>query len=228
MAAGGEVHLSADTGGVQRERRSDRRVTTRDVGRGCLETGSGVTRRSGPSRRVVGQRPGSAERSWGWLLLALGYEAFQTWEHGRSWRLRSTYIVVDKSPDVVEDVHERRAPGLNHLAFHVGDRADVDLLVGECGDRGWTVMFADRHPYAGGQDHYAAYLENEDGLRSSFANSAADRIWTAAAGQWTGRRERPPSVWGASRTLPAVRVWASDSWGPRSSRPGTPAATRRC
>lgn len=31
---------------------------------------------------------------------------------------------------------------------------------------GWTLMFADRHPHAGGggEDHYAAYLENRDGF----------------------------------------------------------------
>jgi hypothetical protein len=25
-------------------------------------------------------------------------------------------------------------------------------------------MFADRHPYAGGNQHYAAYLENDEGF----------------------------------------------------------------
>jgi len=25
-------------------------------------------------------------------------------------------------------------------------------------------MFPDRHPHAGGEQHYAAYLENEDGF----------------------------------------------------------------
>jgi hypothetical protein len=25
-------------------------------------------------------------------------------------------------------------------------------------------MFADRHPHAGGEDHYAAYMENQDGF----------------------------------------------------------------
>lgn len=28
---------------------------------------------------------------------------------------------------------------------------------------GWTLLFADQHPYAGGEDHYAAYLANSDG-----------------------------------------------------------------
>jgi hypothetical protein len=29
---------------------------------------------------------------------------------------------------------------------------------------GWTLLFPDRHPHAGGPDHYAAYLENTDGF----------------------------------------------------------------
>ena len=35
-----------------------------------------------------------AAASWGWLLGALGYEAFQSWPAGRSWRLGATYVVV--------------------------------------------------------------------------------------------------------------------------------------
>jgi hypothetical protein len=29
---------------------------------------------------------------------------------------------------------------------------------------GWTLQFPDRHPHAGGPDHYAAYLANTDGF----------------------------------------------------------------
>jgi catechol 2,3-dioxygenase-like lactoylglutathione lyase family enzyme len=115
-----------------------------------------------------------AERSWSWLLTALGYEPFQTWKHGRSWRLSSTYIVVEQSSEVVGYRHERRAPGMNHLAFHVGDQANVDRLASESVDHGWTVMFGDRHPYAGGPDHYAVYLENEDGFEVELCASVLD------------------------------------------------------
>ena len=27
-------------------------------------------------------------------------------------------------------------------------------------DHGWSQLYADRHPWAGGPDHYAAFLEN--------------------------------------------------------------------
>ena len=34
----------------------------------------------------------------------------------------------------------------------------------DCEAGGWTLMFADKHPYAGGPDHYAAYLESGEGF----------------------------------------------------------------
>ncbi|GGU93560.1 hypothetical protein GCM10010275_33770 [Streptomyces litmocidini] len=105
-----------------------------------------------------------AERSLGWLLGALGYAPFQSWEGGRSWALGSCYLVVEESPARTSDRHDRLRPGLNHLAFHAGDRAAVDALVAEAPAHGWRLLFADRHPYAGGAGHYAAYLEDEDGF----------------------------------------------------------------
>lgn len=105
-----------------------------------------------------------AVAEWGWLLGALGYVQYQDWSGGRSWRLGPTYIVVERSPDLDGAVHERRRPGLNHLAFHAGARSGVDELVAGGPEHGWRLMFADRHPFAGGPDHYAGYLENSDGF----------------------------------------------------------------
>lgn len=104
--------------------------------------------------------------SFGWLLGELGYEPYQDWDAGRSWRLgeSGTYIVVERSPALSADRHERNRPGVNHLAFWANGEAAVDALVREAETYGWRLMFADRHPYAGGERHYAAYLENEDGF----------------------------------------------------------------
>lgn len=102
--------------------------------------------------------------SWGWLLSELGYEVYQDWIDGRSYRLGATYIVLEQSPDLTDDRHDRRSPGLNHLAFHAGSVADVDRLVSESSVHGWSLLFADRHPFAGGGGHYAAYLENGEGF----------------------------------------------------------------
>jgi len=105
-----------------------------------------------------------AVTSWGWLLSCLGYEPFQDWPGGRSWRLGDTYVVVEQSPDLLPGGHERRRAGLNHLAFHVLDAPAVDALVAAAPRHGWSLMFADRHPHAGGDVHYAAYLEDVDGF----------------------------------------------------------------
>ncbi|MEU3188485.1 trifunctional class I SAM-dependent methyltransferase/NUDIX hydrolase/VOC family protein [Streptomyces sp. NPDC006923] len=107
--------------------------------------------------------PGAAEKSWGWLLGELGYTPFQRWEHGHSFRRADTYVVIERSPDLRAGAHDRRRPGLNHLAFHVSGRAALDALVRRAPEHGWSLLYGDRHPYAGGEGHYAAYLEDAAG-----------------------------------------------------------------
>jgi catechol 2,3-dioxygenase-like lactoylglutathione lyase family enzyme len=114
-----------------------------------------------------------AERSWGWLLAELGYAPFQEWPAGRSWRLGPTYVVVEQSPALSADRHDRLRPGLNHLAFHVTSTSTVDSLVGAAPEHGWQLMFADRHPHAGGPEVYAAYLEDADGFEAELVAPAA-------------------------------------------------------
>jgi catechol 2,3-dioxygenase-like lactoylglutathione lyase family enzyme len=126
----------------------------------------GVTQPAGSLHHVELWVPdlARAETSWGWLLGALGYELFQSWSGGRSWQLGGTYIVVEQSADLSGTQHVRTRPGLNHLAFHAGPRDRVDTLAAQAVTRSWVLLFADRHPFAGGPDTYAAYVENEDGF----------------------------------------------------------------
>lgn len=105
-----------------------------------------------------------AAEEWGWLLSSLGYQAFQSWPQGCSWKQGASYIVVEESPDLSADIHQRTAPGLNHLAFHAGSPDQVDTLSRESLHHGWRPLFAARYPRAGGAGHYAAYLENTDGF----------------------------------------------------------------
>ena len=74
------------------------------------------------------------------------------------------YVVLEAGPDVARVPHDRLRPGLNHVAFHAGTRAELDALVATAPERGWSLLFGDRHPYAGGPDHYAAYLEDAQGF----------------------------------------------------------------
>jgi catechol 2,3-dioxygenase-like lactoylglutathione lyase family enzyme len=100
---------------------------------------------------------------WGWLLGELGWEQFQDWPAGRSWRHGDVYLVLEQSPALTGDVHDRKAPGLNHLAFTAAGRDEVDRLTADAPGHGWSLLFADRHPHAGGPDTYAAYLEDNWG-----------------------------------------------------------------
>jgi hypothetical protein len=70
----------------------------------------------------------------------------------------------EQSPALTASQHDRLAPGLNHLAFHAGPRGTVDLLAAAGAGHGWTLLFPETHPYAGGPDHYAACLANTDGF----------------------------------------------------------------
>jgi catechol 2,3-dioxygenase-like lactoylglutathione lyase family enzyme len=102
----------------------------------------------------------AAKTPWGWLLGELGWQVFQDWPAGRSWRYADTYLVLEQSPALSGSVHDRLAPGLNHLAFTVSGPNEVDRLTAAAQQHGWALMFADRHPHAGGLESYAAYLED--------------------------------------------------------------------
>jgi len=106
-----------------------------------------------------------AREAWGWLLGCLGWAPDQVWPEGASWRAGDAYLVITRPPTLGGEEHDRRLPGVNHLAFHGGAPAEVDRLVGESGQHGWTPLYADRYPYAGGRGHYAAYLENRAGFK---------------------------------------------------------------
>jgi catechol 2,3-dioxygenase-like lactoylglutathione lyase family enzyme len=77
----------------------------------------------------------SARESWGWLLPELGWSVDQERDQGTSWRCGEVYLVITRPPALSGDIHDRRLPGINHVALH------------------------------GGPDHFAAYLENEAGFK---------------------------------------------------------------
>jgi catechol 2,3-dioxygenase-like lactoylglutathione lyase family enzyme len=101
---------------------------------------------------------------WGWLLAELGYLPYQEWDEGCSYRRGDTYVALVEAPRGARSLH-RRDVGLNHIAFHAGTRAEVDRLTAALRERGGRVLYPDRHPHAGGQDHYALFCEDPDGLK---------------------------------------------------------------
>ncbi len=105
----------------------------------------------------------AARRSWGWLLTELGWTVADLSATTFEAQQGDVYLFVERSPALSGPTHDRLAPGVNHLAFHAGPPSQVDALVEAAPAHGWRLLFADRHPHAGGPDHYAAYLENTDG-----------------------------------------------------------------
>ncbi|WP_047980454.1 VOC family protein [Ornithinibacillus contaminans] len=103
---------------------------------------------------------------WGWLLEELGYQPYQSWEKGKSWKLGDTYIVFVQTEDRFLDVpYHRSRVGLNHLAFHADSKQHVDEITNQLKQNGVSILYQDRHPYAGGESHYAVYFEDPDRIK---------------------------------------------------------------
>jgi len=104
--------------------------------------------------------------SWGWLLARLGFDLTAEWPDGRTWEAGSAYVTLTSSPNLSSAVHDRRRPGVNHLAFRGGTRAEVDAVMTAAPAHGWQPLYQDRYPHAGGPDHYAGWLENPQGFKA--------------------------------------------------------------
>ena len=103
---------------------------------------------------------------WNWFLEELGYEVFQEWEGGVSWKLGETYIVFVQTEGRFLDVpYHRSRVGLNHLAFHAASRRHVDDITQKLKAMGVPILYTDRHPYAGGKDYYAVFFEDPDRIK---------------------------------------------------------------
>ncbi|WP_144874419.1 VOC family protein [Microbacterium sp. 1.5R] len=103
---------------------------------------------------------------WGWLLDRLGFERESSWPEGESWAAGGAYLTLTTSPNLSGAVHDRRAPGVNHLAFSVEGAAEVDEIIADAPAHGWRRLYQDRYPHAGGSDHYAGWLENSAGFKA--------------------------------------------------------------
>ena len=103
---------------------------------------------------------------WGWLLEELGYRPFQKWESGQSWKIGDTYLVfVQTEARFLDASYHRSRVGLNHLAFHAESRQHVDSLTETLKSKVIPILYDDRHPFAGGKNHYAVFFEDPDRMK---------------------------------------------------------------
>lgn len=103
---------------------------------------------------------------WGWFLEELGYTLFQEWENGTSWKLADTYLVFVQTEERFLDVpYHRSRVGLNHLAFYAESREHVDDITRKLIEKGIKILYENRHPFAGGKEHYAVFFEDPDRIK---------------------------------------------------------------
>lgn len=117
---------------------------------------------------------------WEWLLCEeLGYEIYQEWPQGVSFRPNSKpgqhttapYLVFVQTKEKHLDAgYNRGQIGLNHLAFRAPSPAMVDTLTVKLHERGIIILYTDRHPHAGGPDSYAVFFEDPDRIKVELAH----------------------------------------------------------
>lgn len=101
---------------------------------------------------------------YSWLLEELGYELYQSWPEGFSYRLDKTYLVFVQATKL-DVAYHRCQPGINHLAFYGGSQTFVDEMVTKLKEKKVKLLYHERYPYAGGQNHYALYFEDPEGMK---------------------------------------------------------------
>lgn len=100
------------------------------------------------------------------FLPDLGYVLYQEWPEGFSYKMERTYVVfVQTEEPFLKKGYHRKATGLNHLAFHAKSRNHVDALTEKARQLGLRILYEDRHPFAGGPDYYAVFIEAPDRMK---------------------------------------------------------------
>jgi len=100
---------------------------------------------------------------WGAFLTALGYREFAKSPTGWSWTNdESTVFLLQAEPEYLDPPYHRKRVGMNHLAFAVSSKQQVDALA--------TAMVGRRVPllYGGpraGRTTYAVFFEDPDRIK---------------------------------------------------------------
>ncbi len=104
---------------------------------------------------------------WEWFLTEkFSYKIHQQWEKGISFKLGETYIVfVQTEKGHLASTYHRKNTGLNHLAFHCDSNQFVDNLTNELKERNFTILYPEKHPFAGGENYYAVFFEDPDRIK---------------------------------------------------------------
>ncbi len=101
---------------------------------------------------------------WTPFMALLGYGA-ERWAGGMNYDRGAHepyFCLLQADPRHAAAGYHRKRVGLNHLAFRAASRAHVDEIATWLRQAGHTVLYPERHPYAGGPHHYAVFCEDPD------------------------------------------------------------------
>lgn len=108
---------------------------------------------------------------WSWFLNELGYEPYQSWEDGFSFKLNDFYLVfVQTESAFLNEGYHRKRIGLNHLAFHAPTRAEVDRMTQLIQTKGMTQLYPERHPDKNDSEYYALFFEDPDRIKVEYGS----------------------------------------------------------
>ena len=104
---------------------------------------------------------------WGAFLAELGYREFAKSPTGWSWtNEESTVFLLQVEPDYVDPPYHRKRVGLNHLAFAVSSKRQVDALAGALKGRGIPLLYGGPRS---GKKSYAVFFEDPDRIKIEVA-----------------------------------------------------------
>jgi len=113
---------------------------------------------------------------WGWLLTEIGFEPFQEWDDGRSWRCGDSYIVFVQAsePYRSRDFHRKR-PGLNHIALWSGTGDRLLDLTQQLRQRGVRILYEDRpEGEIGAPSRATVWFEDPDRIKVELVATDAE------------------------------------------------------
>lgn len=103
---------------------------------------------------------------YSWLLVRLGFELFQNWEQGFSYKKDGFYLVFVQTKDkYIDNGYNRCNIGLNHLAFSCSSKKEIDTIREHLVQKGTKILYDEKYPYAVGSEHYALYFEDPDRIK---------------------------------------------------------------
>jgi catechol 2,3-dioxygenase-like lactoylglutathione lyase family enzyme len=103
---------------------------------------------------------------YGWLMDELGYDVFQEWDNGISYKNGSAYLVFTQTEENYKQFSfHRKHTGLNHLAFWAKSCAHVEHLRVQLNVNKVPFLYNDQYPFAGGEGHYALFFEDPDRIK---------------------------------------------------------------